>query len=105
MIVKGNPVDDNTRCSHYHGPLDIIAIRFKCCDQYYPCYFCHQEEVDHPAIPWRRTEFNTNAILCGACTSEMTIAEYKASNYRCPCCNAPFNPKCINHDHLYFEQD
>jgi len=103
-IVKGRLVDDQTRCVHYHNPLDVIAIKFKCCDEYYPCYYCHQEEAGHAAEVWEKTSFGTKAILCGACLKEMTIAAYKHCNYECPFCKASFNPKCINHDHLYFEQ-
>lgn len=103
VIVKGKLVDDNTRCIHYHSSLDIIAVKFKCCGEYYPCYYCHQEEAGHAAIVWDRSALNTKAILCGICFHEMSIAEYKACNYRCPFCEAAFNPKCVNHDHLYFE--
>ena len=103
-IVKGKTVDAHTRCMHYNSALDIIAIKFKCCGTYYPCYFCHQEEADHAAEIWKVTELDTKAILCGNCYVEMTIRDYKNSGYHCPSCNAPFNPKCSNHDHLYFER-
>jgi uncharacterized CHY-type Zn-finger protein len=103
-MVKGKLVDDQTRCIHYHSPLDVIAIKFKCCDQYYACYYCHEVEAAHVAEVWGKASFGTRAILCGVCLKEMTIAEYKHCNYECPACKTPFNPKCINHDHLYFEQ-
>ena len=101
--VKGKLVDKQTRCTHYHSPLDIIAIKFKCCDTYYPCFFCHEETAEHKAEVWSKHEFDTKAILCGICKHEMTINEYKNSNYKCPSCNSGFNPGCSNHDHLYFE--
>jgi uncharacterized CHY-type Zn-finger protein len=104
IIIKGKVIDDNTRCVHYHSPLDTIAIKFKCCGHYYPCYFCHREEADHAATIWRKTELDERAILCGVCSTAMTIAAYKVCNYQCPFCNASFNPKCADHDHLYFEQ-
>ena len=104
MIIKGIQVDEQTRCVHYHSLLDIIAIKFKCCNEYYPCYYCHQQQAGHPAIVWRKDEFNTKAILCGSCKNEMSIAEYKECNYICPFCNAAFNPHCFKHNHLYFEQ-
>ena len=47
--VFGPTVDDHTRCVHYATELDIIAIRFACCDRYYPCHLCHSETADHPA--------------------------------------------------------
>ena len=103
MQVKGKTTDNQTRCVHYHSPLDIIAIKFKCCGEYYPCYFCHTEEAGHVAVKWPKTEFEQKAILCGNCNTEMTIEEYFDCNYECPYCKAPFNPKCSNHNHLYFE--
>ena len=41
--VFGKTVDEHTRCEHYATELDIIAIRFACCDRYYPCHHCHSE--------------------------------------------------------------
>ncbi len=32
IIVKGKLVDDQTRCVHYRSTLDVIAIKFKCCN-------------------------------------------------------------------------
>ncbi len=104
LIVKGKLADAQTRCVHYHSTLDVIAIKFKCCDQYYACYYCHQQEAGHASKVWEKALFGTNAVLCGVCLKEMTIAVYKNCNNKCPFCKAPFNPKCINHDHLYFEQ-
>ena len=101
--VKGKTIDAHTRCVHYHSPLDIIAIKMKCCDTYYPCIFCHQEDAGHNAEVWPKTEFQTTAILCGACNTAMTINEYLHSNYSCPFCKAAFNPGCSNHNHFYFE--
>lgn len=104
IIIKAEPVDDYTRCIHYHSPLDIIAIKFKCCNNYYPCYYCHQEEADHASEVWTKNEFNTKAIICGVCKYEMTIDEYLHCNDQCVSCNSKFNPKCTNHHHLYFEK-
>lgn len=103
ITVKGKIVDDETRCEHYHSPLDVIAIKFKCCNDYYLCYECHKESVDHETKVWQKEEWNTKAILCGVCKEELTINEYFDSNNHCPHCNAAFNPKCSNHYHLYFE--
>ena len=103
-VVKGNTIDEHTRCTHYYSALDIIAIKFKCCNTYYPCYFCHEEGAGHKAEHWPVSEFETAAILCGACKIELSISQYKNCNYQCPICTAAFNPQCVNHDHLYFEQ-
>jgi len=102
-IVKGKPVDNETRCIHYHSLLDVIAIKFKCCNSYYPCYYCHQEGADHDAELWKKEEFETAAILCGICKTTLTITAYKSCDYLCPFCKTAFNPKCSNHNYLYFE--
>lgn len=103
MDVKGKITDNQTRCVHYHSPLDIIAIKFKCCNTYYPCYYCHEQEAMHLSEKWKKEEFDTAAVLCGVCKHEMTVAQYLSCNYQCPNCQSPFNPKCVNHNHLYFE--
>jgi uncharacterized CHY-type Zn-finger protein len=102
-MLKGKLVDDETRCEHYHSPLDIIAIKFKCCNDYYPCYECHEELASHPSQVWTKEERNTKAILCGICKTELTIQEYIDSANTCPQCNSSFNPNCSRHYHLYFE--
>ena len=103
IAIHGKPVDDNTRCIHYHSALDIIAIKFKCCGEYYPCYQCHEETAGHAAITWGKKELNTKAIFCGVCKHELTIEQYVRSGNQCPNCNALFNPNCSMHYHLYFE--
>ena len=100
--VEGNQIDEKTRCLHYHSPLDIVAIKLKCCNTYYACYFCHLENTDHPVEVWNKNEFYKKAILCGNCNTELAINEYLISNNQCPNCNAPFNPGCRKHYHYYF---
>ena len=104
ITVKGTLVDSETRCTHYHSKLDIIAIKFKCCNDYYPCFQCHEESVTHQPLVWQREEWDTKAILCGACKQELTINEYFNSNNHCAYCHAAFNPNCSRHYHLYFEK-
>lgn len=103
IIIYGKPIDDNTRCVHYHSTLDVIAIRFKCCNKYYPCFQCHEETAGHTAEIWRKEEWNMKAIFCGLCKNEMTIEEYVNSGNHCPYCQASFNTNCSRHYHLYFE--
>ncbi|MCS5489202.1 CHY zinc finger protein [Algoriphagus limi] len=103
--VFGKPVDNQTRCVHWHSDLDIIAIKFKCCDKYYPCFSCHEEEADHEHQVWPKTEFDQKAILCGVCGTELGIQEYMDSNNTCPKCKSSFNPGCSKHYHLYFETE
>ncbi|HEY8689401.1 MAG TPA: CHY zinc finger protein [Chitinophagaceae bacterium] len=103
IVIKGKPIDEQTRCVHYHSPLDIIAIKFKCCNDYYPCYYCHEEQTNHHVEVWKKDEQNTKAILCGICKSEMTIRQYLNCNDQCLFCGSKFNPNCSNHYHFYFE--
>jgi uncharacterized CHY-type Zn-finger protein len=101
--VQGSIVDEKTRCEHYNSPLDIIAIKFKCCNTYYACIHCHNENEKHEVVVWNKEEQNTKAILCGNCNFEMTINDYFSCNNECPICESLFNPKCSNHYHYYFE--
>ncbi len=103
--VYGEPVDQQTRCVHWHSDLDIIAIKFKCCQKYFPCFSCHEEAAAHKPEVWPRSEFDSKAILCGGCGGELTIRQYMGCNNICPNCGSAFNPGCRKHYHLYFEQD
>jgi len=100
--VLGPAVDDETRCIHYHSALDVVAIRFACCGEYYPCHLCHAEAADHPAEQWPRDARDERAVLCGVCGHELTIADYLVAD-SCPACGASFNPGCHQHTHLYFD--
>lgn len=101
--VKGKVIDNETRCEHYHSLLDVAAIKFKCCNQYYPCFECHEETAGHKTIIWNKNERNAKAILCGVCKKELTIKQYFNCDHECPYCKAKFNPNCSRHYHLYFE--
>jgi len=101
--VHGVGVDAETRCAHWSSPLDIIAIRFKCCGRWYPCFECHKATAGHVPEIWPAEEFDRSAILCGACGRQLTVDEYLACHSTCPACSAAFNPGCANHRHLYFE--
>ncbi len=103
--VHGSVLDDQTRCTHWNGPTDVIAIRFKCCDKYYPCFDCHAEAQTHATIRWRPDEFTQAAVLCGVCRTELTIADYLGSDFSCPSCGVAFNPGCALHHDLYFALD
>lgn len=100
--VLGKTVDDETRCAHYATALDVIAIRFACCGAYYPCHLCHAECADHPAEQWPRAERGRKAILCGVCSTELTISVYLDVD-ACPACAAAFNPGCKLHLDYYFQ--
>ena len=100
--VNGVLVDDQTRCEHYNSALDIIAIRFKCCDRWFPCRECHDESESHEVEVWPKAEFTSKAILCGSCGEQLNIKDYLDCDDRCPTCTSRFNPGCANHYHLYF---
>jgi uncharacterized CHY-type Zn-finger protein len=100
--IRGVDLDEQTRCAHYHSPLDIIAIKMKCCGVYYACKDCHEVLAGHAIEVWPREEWEQRAVLCGACGHELTIAEYMASGYACTKCHAAFNPGCRNHYQFYF---
>jgi uncharacterized CHY-type Zn-finger protein len=102
LDVRGVNLDAQTRCEHYRGSTDIIAIKMKCCAEYYACKDCHQALAGHPIEVWPENEWTQNAILCGACRTELTINQYMHCDSRCPNCRAPFNPGCRNHYHFYF---
>lgn len=99
----GIDVDAATRCVHYRSARDIVAIRMKCCGDYYVCKDCHEALAGHALLAWPRAEWNRKAVLCGACGREMTIGEYLECGSRCPSCSALFNPECRHHHGSYFE--
>ena len=92
-------------CVHHHTPLDIIGIKFKCCDRIYACYACHEALADHPAERWSKGEWEEKAILCRACGVEMAIKDYLSCHHKCPYCAAPFNSRCESHWHYYFSYE
>ena len=103
FYIRGKLRDNETRCDHYHSEQDIIAIKFYCCDTYYPCISCHLETAKHPPQVWPVNKFNEKAILCGKCKTELTINEYLSTEGSCPFCHAVFNDGCKLHHHLYFD--
>jgi uncharacterized CHY-type Zn-finger protein len=102
MRIHGQTIDEQTRCVHYGAAEDVIAIKFPCCDRYYPCHLCHAEDADHPAEQWPFAERDTLAVVCGVCSTDLTISRYLDVE-ACPSCGAPFNPGCKLHTHLYFQ--
>jgi|SRR5882724_12717976 len=82
--VRGVNLDPQTRCEHYHGSTDIVAIKTKCCGVYYACKDCHAAMADHEIAVWPENEWNQEAILCGACGTTLTILQYMQSDSRCP---------------------
>ena len=116
--IRGVAVDPETRCAHWDSAVDVVALRFDCCEAYYPCDACHDAATDHEAAPWPRDRFDEPAVLCGSCGATLSAREYldgdgaalRASGSRvkpdddaCPRCGAEFNPGCRAHRDRYFE--
>ncbi|PQZ93871.1 hypothetical protein CQ018_09520 [Arthrobacter sp. MYb227] len=99
--VHGPIIDEQTRCIHYKTSLDVIAIKFACCGEFYPCHLCHEQTADHIATQWPDTAADEKAVLCGVCGYIMEIGEYLNVS-SCPKCAAAFNPGCKLHAELYF---
>jgi uncharacterized CHY-type Zn-finger protein len=101
--VRGVDIDRQTRCAHYHGERDIVAIKFKCCGSWFACLHCHSELAGHAAEVWAKEEAGERAVICGNCGTQLTIREYLNSASACRHCKHQFNPGCATHHHLYFE--
>ncbi|OBA27769.1 hypothetical protein HANVADRAFT_1265 [Hanseniaspora valbyensis NRRL Y-1626] len=109
--VCGKLIDDETRCEHWHSPIDIIALKFKCCpNKYYPCFSCHVEtnEPDHKLIKYDLIkDKNEKVVLCGKCKTELTFDQYQSKltedSLKCPSCLSDFNPGCKLHYCHYFD--
>ncbi len=71
--IRGAQVDKETRCAHYHSPLDIIAIKMACCGVYYPCKDCHELLAGHAVRVWPTSKWDVRAVPCGVCGYELTI--------------------------------
>ena len=101
MELAGRLVDAQSRCTHYRTEVDVVAIRFACCEPYYGCHLCHAECADHPAVVWPASDRQVHAVVCGVCRQTLAIDEYVVAD-ACPHCGAAFNPRCRLHHHLYF---
>lgn len=104
VTIYGEWIDRNTRCKHWNLELDVIALKFKCCDRYYPCYLCHAENVEHEACRWLGQELSlVPMVVCGVCYHQYTYMEYSNTGYTCVNCLSNFNPKCSLHTEHYVD--
>ncbi|MBS1703101.1 MAG: hypothetical protein JST12_15655 [Armatimonadetes bacterium] len=101
--VFGVEVGPRFECAHWHGPTDVVALKFPCCGTFWCCWDCHEALAGHPAQRWSETDQDEEAILCGACGHRLTIREYLEGESQCPNCGHGFNPGCRSHRHLYFD--
>ena len=100
--VRGVDVDAETRCTHYDTALDVVALRFSCCETYYPCFRCHEAVTDHEPSRVPRERFDEPAVLCGVCETTLSVRVYLDCEDSCPACGASFNPGCRHHRDRYF---
>lgn len=103
--LRGVEVDAETRCAHYDAPVDVVALRFPCCDCYYPCFRCHEALTDHDPEKIPPEEFDEPAVLCGACDTLLSARAYFDCDDTCPECGAAFNPGCRRHRDRYFDTE
>jgi uncharacterized CHY-type Zn-finger protein len=106
--IHGVSLTHLTQCAHYASPLDIIAIKMKCCNAFYACISCHTELAGHAVVVWGREERGEEAVYCGGCRSVLSIEEYMegeedAGGSGCGRCGARWNPGCKSHWGCYFE--
>jgi uncharacterized CHY-type Zn-finger protein len=101
--LRGVAVDAETRCAHYDGARDIIAIRFACCEVYSPCFRCHRATTSHAPTRWPAARRHDSAVFCGACRHPMSAVAYLRAGHACPRCGAAFNPGCAAHHDRYFD--
>lgn len=102
MEINGKLIDLNGRCEHYHGEHDTVNIKFKCCEKFYACIYCHNEAATHKTETWTKAEFEEKAIHCGNCDQLLTIKSY-LENDSCVNCKKRFNPNCEKHYKYYFD--
>jgi uncharacterized CHY-type Zn-finger protein len=81
--LRGVAVDSETRCEHWDSPVDVVALRFGCCETYYPCFECHAALSDHEADVWPRSRFDDPAVLCGVCRETLTARTYLEGGDNC----------------------
>lgn len=99
-MIYGQELDNQGRCLHYHGPTDVVALACARCQRYYACYKCHDGIEGHD---FKSTDKNFSyPVMCGICSFKLSFLDYKKGS--CPYCKHGFNPKCQNHETIYFKR-
>jgi len=99
--VRGLAVDGETRCAHYDDDHDVVALAFRCCGAFYPCFECHDAVTDHDRERYA-VAADPEAVLCGACGETLSVRAYLDAADACPRCGHAFNPGCAAHHDRYF---
>ena len=73
-------LDIKTKCKHYKNNMNIYA---DCCNKYFDCYLCHNNESDH-----KITAKNITKIKCLTCTYDN---DYDPQNNKCKMCNTNYS--------------
>ena len=102
--IFGQLLDKEGRCQHYHGQLDVVALKCFFCQRYYACYLCHNELEEHDFTAYPKSLTDDKVVLCGACQTELTIVDYQSVS-SCLACGHSFNPGCKLHEAIYFRED
>lgn len=100
--IRGSAVDPETRCAHYDSERDVIAIKFRCCESFYPCFRCHEESTAHDPLRWPVDRLSEAIVFCGRCRSRISGSAYVNGDHTCPNCGGDFNPGCESHYDRYF---
>src|SRR5699024_7970441 len=101
-ILIGKLMDIETRCKSYVSVKDFMEIKFYRCNTFYTFFTGDREQVNHALGNCPKEKFNTKAILCGVCRTEMTIETYMNHN-ACPECGSVYNENCQLHYPIYFD--
>ncbi|MGT2933763.1 CHY zinc finger protein [Streptococcus catagoni] len=101
MDILGIALDNESRCLHYHGDSDIVALKCRQCQAYFACYHCHDALRSHHFLANQAQE--KYPVLCGACKHFLTKESYEKGY--CPFCLRLFNPNCSLHKDIYFSKE
>lgn len=104
--MRGRVVDDQGRCEHWSGPLDVVCHRFPETGwTFWACRDCFDDERGAPERLWQRGEEEELAVQCGVCRSILSLRYYlerqDSGIHACPHCEAPWNPDCTKHRDRY----
>ena len=86
-------MDFLNRCEHCTSHLNLLALCYRCCGQYYACVRCHDVLAGHEIVIRDKADYETQAVLYGVCRAEFGLEDDLAGDDRCPSCKTQFNPE------------